>query len=158
MNFFVPARYKRACLHALVDPRTADGEGNLHSVTQTDRQISENITTFLHRVECVVWNRRLFQAEPEGGVLSAKPTRVGGKQAKGIQESVIGIGPSGCEVGHMLCVLQGCSVPVVLGQSRRKGLFTVVGEAYVHGIMDGEVMDGEVMGARSGAFQDFLLE
>jgi hypothetical protein len=37
----------------------------------------------------------------------------------------------------LACVLRGGNVPFILNQ-REDGYFEVVGEAYVHGIMDGE--------------------
>ncbi|PMD47176.1 HET-domain-containing protein [Hyaloscypha variabilis F] len=39
--------------------------------------------------------------------------------------------------GHLVCVLRGGNVPFIL-KSREDGYFELVGEAYVHGIMDGE--------------------
>ncbi|KAK3380813.1 heterokaryon incompatibility protein-domain-containing protein [Podospora didyma] len=157
-----PLWYKRACLHALVDPRNTDGEGNLHSVTQADRQISEKTTLFLRRVECVVWNRRLFEVEVEE-LGTTRMTMATGKEGRGgggggdlgrgvIKGPLFGVGPSGSEVGHLVCILLGCSVPVVLEPSKREGLFRVAGEAYVHGIMDGEAM-GEAR-----ILRDFPLE
>lgn len=51
----------------------------------------------------------------------------------------LSIGPSHVEVGDEVVILAGCTVPVVL---RPQGdLFTLVGEAYVHGIMYGEYME-----------------
>ena len=49
----------------------------------------------------------------------------------------MGIGPYDAEVGDELCILYGAKLPVIL---RKKGLYwLIVGEAYVHGIMDGEI-------------------
>ncbi len=125
---YPPAWYKRACLHALVDQRKTDAEGNLHSATPVDREISEHITMYLQRVESVVWNRRLIHVN------------VSDSANLGVQGPLFGVGPGGSERGDLVCVLLGCSVPVVLGKATRKGLYRVVGEAYVHGIMEGETM------------------
>jgi hypothetical protein len=52
-----------------------------------------------------------------------------------------GLGPRETEEGDVVFVLYGCNVPVVL---RRKGEFwTFVGEAFVAGIMDGEVIEAQ---------------
>ncbi len=144
-----PVWYKRACLHALVDPRKTDADGNLHTVTPADRQIAESITNFLQRVESVVWNRRLFRVEvepaPEG--YEEDPRRA-------IRGPLYGVCPSGTDNEDLVCILYGCSVPVVLGKSSRDGVYRLHGEAYVHGIMDGEAMkaDLDALGA------NFLLE
>ena len=43
------------------------------------------------------------------------------------------------EKGDKVCILKGCSVPILL-RSRPEGCYVVVGDAYVHGIMNGEAM------------------
>ena len=63
------------------------------------------------------------------------------------------IGLSHCQaiVGDLVCLLQGCTLPTILRPC--EGGYTVVGESYVHGIMDGEfwnVQDESTM-------QDFHL-
>jgi hypothetical protein len=42
--------------------------------------------------------------------------------------------------GDMICILEGCTVPVVL-RVRVEGDFFLVGDGYVHGIMDGQEME-----------------
>jgi hypothetical protein len=55
-----------------------------------------------------------------------------------------GLGPKNMEKGDVVFVLYGCNVPVVL---RRNGQFwAFVGEAFVAGIMDGEVIDAQGAG------------
>jgi hypothetical protein len=132
-----PPWYRRACLHALHDPRKTDGEGSLHSVTPPDRDISEHSTLYLRRVESVVWNRRLFCADLDVTNMYARNGERTGTELKG---PLFGIGPSGTDRGHRVCILLGCSVPLVLGEGKRKGLYRIVGEAYVHGLMDGDAM------------------
>lgn len=47
-----------------------------------------------------------------------------------------GLTPCHSELGDIICILYGCVVPLVL---RRNGVgYQLIGEAYVHGIMDGE--------------------
>ena len=43
--------------------------------------------------------------------------------------------------GDVVCILLGCSVPVLLRPSTdQKSCYEVVGESYVHGVMEGEAM------------------
>ena len=145
-----PPWYRRACLHGLVDLRVTDAEGNLHSVTPPDRKISENTTEYFRRVEAVVWNRRLFEATP-----ARRPSLQ--MTAAGSDEPLFGLAPKGCEDGDLVCIFLGCSVPVVLKKVKNPrveeiDLFELVGEAYVHGIMDGEAMEDT-----EGVMQEFVL-
>jgi Heterokaryon incompatibility protein (HET) len=57
---------------------------------------------------------------------------------------LMGIGPEEVQIGDKIYVVLGSNVPFIL-RDQRNGTFTFVGECYVHGIMDGEVM-------KSGAF------
>jgi len=50
----------------------------------------------------------------------------------------IGLAPIKSQVGDEVCVLYGCSVPLVLRNSDNK--VTLVGEAYAHGLIDGEAV------------------
>lgn len=148
-----PSWYQRACLHGLVDPRVSDNEGNIHSVTPPNRKISEMTTEYFHRVETVVWNRRLFEAEADVSRLSdVQVLTPETKQAMIIfcrdfrsgpasgPKSLFGLAPKEAEEGDLVCILLGCTVPVILRPIEDLGLYKLVGEAYVHGVMDGEAM------------------
>ncbi|OHE97350.1 hypothetical protein CORC01_07405 [Colletotrichum orchidophilum] len=51
--------------------------------------------------------------------------------------------PEGSEAGDEIWVMKGCNAPFVLRKSKdREGLRRIVGAAYVHGIMDGEAVEG----------------
>ncbi|CAF3479438.1 unnamed protein product [Fusarium graminearum] len=52
-----------------------------------------------------------------------------------------GLCPPETEDGDIICILHGCSVPVVLREMPDKGHMILIGEAYVHGKMDGEAME-----------------
>jgi hypothetical protein len=56
------------------------------------------------------------------------------------ERSITGLAPWDAEVGDLICVLLGCRFPVVLRE--REGLFELIGEAYVTGHMDGEIIVG----------------
>jgi hypothetical protein len=53
-------------------------------------------------------------------------------------DGYMGLSPLFAERGDLICVLLGCSVPMII---RRCGTnYVVVGDAYVYGMMEGEVM------------------
>jgi len=51
----------------------------------------------------------------------------------------IGLGPISCHAGDVVCIMYGCSVPLVLRDDRNT--VTLVGEAYIHNLMNGEAME-----------------
>jgi hypothetical protein len=55
----------------------------------------------------------------------------------------VGLGPPDIQKGDVVCVFLGSDLPHVLRKLDRGG-YRLVGEAYVHGIMDGELMNGDV--------------
>lgn len=52
----------------------------------------------------------------------------------------MGLAPMRARKNDIVCVLYGCSVPVVL-REEEKGRFSFIGECFVHGFMDGEAID-----------------
>ena len=63
------------------------------------------------------------------------------------EKGYIGLVPSGAMPGDLLCLFFGASVPFVLRpradcrDGASSGTYSLVGEAYIHGIMDGEALD-----------------
>lgn len=58
----------------------------------------------------------------------------------------LGMGPCRAQKGDRICVLLGCSIPLVLRPREGKSSYEVIGECYLHGYMNGEVLgelDGE---------------
>jgi len=55
------------------------------------------------------------------------------------EKGYVGLAPERAVPGDVLCVIIGATVPYVLRRVAEGG-FELVGEAYVHGIMDGEAM------------------
>jgi hypothetical protein len=134
-----PGWYQRACLHCLRDTRITNSKGDLYS--SKAHETSDMTSKFLKRVESVIWNRRIFETEP----------------SRGFSNPLFGLAPEGTEAGDIVCILFGCSVPVVLkrveGNSNAQELCELVGEAYVHGKMDGEaVQDGKLVRDLEGQF------
>lgn len=66
----------------------------------------------------------------------------------------IGLVPIDARQGDLVCLLLGCNVPLVLravGGCNHK----VVGGCYVHGIMEGEAMEG--LGAGQSRVEEIVL-
>lgn len=92
---------------------------------------------------------REFQATVVGAVSHYPPRRRFFVTEKGY----MGLGPPGTEKGDRICILKGCSVLVLL---RKEGEFHhLVGEVYVCGIMDGEVI--EELQNRKQVLQRFVI-
>lgn len=51
---------------------------------------------------------------------------------------LLGLGPAETRLGDRVCILHGCSVPVILQQ--QGDCWTFVGECFVYTLMDGEAM------------------
>ena len=75
------------------------------------------IFDFLERVQSVIWGRRLVT----------------------LGEGYVVLGPGSCRAEDVVCILRGCSVPVLLRRRSYADVYEFVGECYVHGMMDGEV-------------------
>jgi hypothetical protein len=54
----------------------------------------------------------------------------------------LGLAPKAVQQGDVVAVLLGCRCPIVL-RPRCDNLFHVIGECYVHGLMDGEILSQE---------------
>jgi hypothetical protein len=120
----VPSWYNRAflyCLHQL----TPNGDINTNRLIAECEAESALVVEFLQRVQSVIWNRKFLVSK---------------------DNSWIGLAPMAAEVGDVICILDGCSVPVVLRPQSvdKKRFFQLVGECYVHGLMDGEIAETTV--------------
>ena len=92
---------------------------------------SEIVTAYLKRVEEVVLNRRLLYCERQSDISSV----------------IVGIGPGKAKPGDIVCILFGCSVPVILREEEEStdgtNFHRLIGDAYVHGKMEGESFLGK---------------
>lgn len=52
------------------------------------------------------------------------------------KEWLHGDGPSHARVGDVICILYGCSMPIILQKTDSQ--YTFIGESYTYGLMDGE--------------------
>jgi hypothetical protein len=55
----------------------------------------------------------------------------------------LGLGKGNSAPGDLICILVGCSVPVILRQvaGAAREDYVLIGESYIHGLMDGEAVD-----------------
>src|ERR1700744_1617078 len=118
----------------------ADYNGELKtSRLLSNSSLPDTVTSgYLKRVRDVTWNRKLFvcRESPES-------------------EPLFGLGSRYLAVGDFVCILFGCSVPVVLRERRdyRGNLsYLFVGEGYVDGRMDGEAVIGKDLDAKTRTF------
>ena len=108
-----------------IDRRNSNNDINTSELIRQGKP--EEMVEYLKRVQEVIWNRRFF-------VLPDRPDGIGYR---------FGIAPTNAKVGDIICVLLGCSVPVVLSPidaSNPHSGYELVGEAYLHGVMDGEAL------------------
>ena len=116
----MPSWYRRAFLHCLAES-TPNGDINTKALIKacTDSTL---VVNFLHRVQSVIWNRKLFVSK---------------------DNKWLGLAPMAAQENDIICILYGCSVPVVLRKQEVEGesFWELVGECYVHGMMDGEAIE-----------------
>ncbi|MCJ1404071.1 hypothetical protein MMC11_007296 [Xylographa trunciseda] len=112
-----PNWYKQACFDAL---HHVDGNGDLDTNTVITKGGSPLVSQYLERVRRVTWNRRL--------------TRTG-------EKGLLGLVPANAKHSDLVCVLYGCSVPVILRPMVGLGdCFQLIGECFIHGIMEGQAV------------------
>jgi hypothetical protein len=83
------------------------------------------VTEYLRRVQSVVWMQVLIR------------TTIGESHDN------LGLAPQSVMEGDSICIVYGCSVPVVLRKvfpdgTEGKYYYELIGECYIHGMMDGE--------------------
>ncbi|EFY95272.2 Ankyrin and HET domain protein [Metarhizium robertsii ARSEF 23] len=77
---------------------------------------------YIKRVRSVIWNRVMFVTKGFSG------------------SRLLGLGPAKAQIGDTICILHGCSVPVLLRQLGTQDIWEIVGECFVYSLMDGEAM------------------
>ena len=115
-----PTFYPRACKAA----RNQSVKGSHISTSSLVHYGKSTIVAkFARRVQEVIWMRRLVTTERD----------------------LLGLVPQETKKRDLICILFGCSVPVVLRRhsdsKTKKEYFQFIGECYVHGLMDGEAFD-----------------
>lgn len=74
----------------------------------------------------------------------------------GTRQGYVGLAPAAARAGDEIAVLVGCCVPIVLRRNEGKSIWQVVGECYVHGIMNGEVLRTAVKERREHLVEDIV--
>jgi hypothetical protein len=64
-------------------------------------------------------------------------------------EGLVGMAPCRARNGDVVAVLHACSIPLVLRKGDKSEAWHVVGEAYMHGFMNGEIADLHKRGKKS---------
>ncbi|KAH9203526.1 hypothetical protein DL95DRAFT_472296 [Leptodontidium sp. 2 PMI_412] len=118
-----PPWYSRTCLECL-HHRDRYGDLDIPKLMGNSNTPSTQIT-FLKRVQAIVWNRRFFETKGAS------------------KKYLFGLGREAIRSGDLVCILFGCSVPVVLREDRERKYYQIIGECYVHGMMDGEAIAGK---------------
>ncbi len=117
-----PYWYTRAFLHCL-HHLTSSGDINTSRLIAKSEAESFLVVEFLQRVQSVTWNRKFLVSK---------------------DYKWIGLAPMAAKNDDVIAVLYGCSVPVVLRLCEEPGAgeryFQLVGECYVHGMMDGDAI------------------
>lgn len=114
-----PTWYHRACQYWL---DFYDGEDVTYDVLQHKHHPSTAIQ-YMQRVQSIIWNRRLFTLHDKLG------------------QKLYGLAPKDAKMADGVAILHGSSVPVLLRQ--HKDWWTLIGECFVYGIMDGEAVQIE---------------
>ncbi|KAL8730911.1 MAG: hypothetical protein Q9181_004494 [Wetmoreana brouardii] len=134
-----PTWYQRACSESFA-ASTTSGDIDTGALIANPRSPS-HMVQFLKRVQSIVWNRVFVTTQ----------------QKEHFGEH-FGLAPQGTRVGDLLCILLGCSVPVILRdcRSERDAMkrYQLIGETYIYGLMDGEALET----ADSSSYEDFKLE
>lgn len=114
-------------MHCLTE---IDDNGDLDTSKIMERASLPRIVIdgYLKQVQSVVLNRRFFTIESRELTASDEVT-------------MLGLGTSDVMRGDIVCVLFGCSVPVILRElDRLRSLHQLGGERFVHERMDGEAV------------------
>jgi hypothetical protein len=102
------------------------------------------------------WTRADFKNMPKGLVKEIwheiKTQYAHGRYVFHASKGYIGLGPLDMKFGDKICLLFGGSVPYVVRPIKRH-IFQLVGECFVHGVMDGEVLQK----SDAADFQDITL-
>lgn len=142
-----PPWYPRACQICMAHT-TVNGDLDIRKLIEGGKP--DIMVRFLKRVECVIWNRKFIQSE-------LKTFDIAGKT---IRKRLFGLAPESAKTKDLICILLGCSVPVILREHRvsTDHYFELIGEAYISGMMDGEALGGRKMDELKAVCERFKLK
>lgn len=96
-----PAYFPLACKWVF-EQRGTDGDVNTNEIL-TSRRCPSIAVEFLRRIQLVIWGRRLILSEGKRG-----------------SQQLLGLAPPEVEEGDLICILYGCSVPVILRRRKKR--------------------------------------
>ncbi|TID14341.1 HET-domain-containing protein [Venturia nashicola] len=109
-----PVFYRRACHYAFKQTGIASA---IDTEELLDNISLSMVKEFLQRVQEAVWNRQLIKTK----------------------RGHLGLAPDTAEKTDLICILYGCSVPVVIREVDG-GKHELIGECYIDGMMDGAAL------------------
>jgi hypothetical protein len=117
-----PKYYERAC-QAARNQSVKGSHISTNTLVHYGYETGSVVEKFARRVQEVIWMRRLIITE----------------------RSLLGLAPELTERQDVICILYGCSVPVILrrcdDEETGDDYYKFIGECYVHGLMDGEAFE-----------------
>ena len=117
-----PNWYQRACSECYFGLSTTSGDIDTGALIANPKT-PFNVVQYLKRVKSIVWNRVFVTSEKDR----------------------FGLAPQGTQKGDFLCILYGCSVPVILREHRAEDdtlmHYQLIGETYIYELMDGEALE-----------------
>ena len=116
-----PKRYYTALNNALTK---RNSNGDLITTDLIRHGRPEEMVAFLQRVQDIIWNRKFFLL-------------------KRAEKPRFGLGPTKAQKGDIVCILFGCSVPVVLRkiETSEDPAFQLIGEAFIYNMMEGQALN-----------------
>ncbi|KAI2464586.1 hypothetical protein F4781DRAFT_425418 [Annulohypoxylon bovei var. microspora] len=154
-----PSWYHRASLRCLVQDTP---NGHISTKNILEQNSTGIMCDYIKRVQAVTWNRVVLEATDENNP----------------NENLVGIGPPLTELGDLICIIFGCSVPCIIRPwmfvppsknndivKRRKpdsdkgehpDYYEFIGEAFIYGKMDGQAIDNispKVLQAKTREFR-----
>jgi hypothetical protein len=137
-----PQWYRRACASALTEISEWGGLP-LANLSASGGAQPSMVEEYMRRVRMVVQNRSVFKCQrtiDEG------------------RGDLVGLSPADTHHRDAVCILLGCSVPVILRMDHEsKEVMRVRGEAYVDGHMEGEIFAGKTKEVIEQMVTDFKI-
>ena len=124
---YVGSYYQRTLRDIMREHGALGGAFNVKAILATP-QCDRRSEKVLNRILAVTPNRRLFKTTSR-------------------TEKLLGLAPAYAQKGDLVCILFGCSVPVILRRHQAKfdshscDYYELIGDAYVHGLMEGDALE-----------------
>ncbi|KAI1847418.1 hypothetical protein JX266_006643 [Neoarthrinium moseri] len=118
-----PYYYARACAESVAKGGLLGGAVSTTELIHNER--NSIIAEYCRRVQAVIWNRKLVKIVLEGNVVDDNDNNDNNEkdsdnEDKDKDKEALGLVPDSVEKGDLVCILYGCTVPVVLRQSPKK--------------------------------------